>query len=232
MSTRRVAIIGAMIAILTLISAIGSVNADVSFSYNFTGNCDIKANDNYKGEVISYEAKAKSSINEVQYSFNALGTNSTNSSLYHSLDTVKGLETNSIFNYAAKGNSTEGGVMDMTENIGLTSIYSGYASKSNEASYEEVNAYSKLAGTNMLTATAAKVGIADDPVGLQYKIYADGQTEGAWANGKVSAGVSMYIANGSDGGLWSKWSYEEESTASGSFEFYKIIAYTSKITTP
>jgi len=38
--------------------------------------------------------------------------------------------------------------------------------------------------------------------------------------------------NASNGGLWSKWSYEEESTASGSFEFYKVIAYTSKITTP
>ena len=230
-------IIGAMIAIFTLFSAIGSVNAGVSFSYTLTGNGDIKANDNYKGKIISYEAK--SSLKEVQYSFNALGINSDNSSLYHSLSTTKakGLETNSIFNfnYAAEGNSTEWGVMDMTENIGLTSIYSGYGSgllPLNPASDEEVNAYSKLTGTNVLAATITKVGIADDPVGLQYKIYAGGQKEGSWANGKVSAGVSMYVVDSSDGGLESKWSYEEESTASGSFEFYKVIDYTSKITTP
>ena len=119
--------------------------------------------------------------------------------------------------------------MDMTENIGLTSIYSGYGSgllPLIPASYEEVNAYSKLTGTNVLAATITKVGITDDPVGLQYKIYAGGQKEGSWANGKVSAGVSMYVVDGS------KWSYEEESTASGSFEFYKVIDYTSKITTP
>lgn len=232
MNTRRWVIIGAMIAILTLFSAIGSVNAGVSFFYNLTGNGDIKANDNYKGKIISYEAK--SSIKEVQYSFNAVGINSDNSSLYHSLSTTKakGLETNSIFNfnYAAEGNSTEGGVMDMTENIGLTSIYSGYGSgllPLNPASDEEVNAYSKVTGTNVLAATITKVGITEkDPVGLQYKIYAGGQKEGSWANGKVSAGVSMYVVDGS------KLSYEEESTASGSFEFYKVIDYTSKITTP
>lgn len=236
MNTRRWVIIGAMIAIFTLIYAIGSVNAGVSFSYNLTGNGDIKANDNYnynyKGKVIS--EKEKSSLKEVQkkYSFNALGTNSDNSSLYHSLSTTKGLETNSIFNfnYAAKGNSTEGGVMDMAENIGLTSIHSGYGSgllPLIPASYEEVNAYSKLAGTNVLAATKTEVGITgDDPVGLQYEIDAGGQKEGALANGKVSAGVSMYVVNGS------KWSYEDESTASGSFEFYKVIGYRSKITTP
>jgi hypothetical protein len=233
MNRRRWAIIGAMIAIFMLIYAIGSVNAGVSFSYNLTGNGDIKANDNYNGKVISYEGKAESSIKEVQYSFIALGTNSDNSSLYHYFDTAKGLETNSVFNcnYAATGgNSTKVGVMDMTENIGLTSIYSGYTSKG--ASYEEVDAYSMLTGTNMLTATTTKVGLTDDPVGVQYKIYAGGEKEGALANGKVSAGVSMYVVNCSNGGLWSKWSYEEESTASGSFEFYKVIAYTSKITTP
>jgi len=232
MSTRRWVIIGAMIAIFTLISAIGSVNAGVSFSYNLTGNCDIKANDNYNGKAIS---EAKSSLKEVQYSFNALGINSDNSSLYHSLSTTKakGLETNSIFNFnyaASDGNSTEGGVMDMTENIGLTSIYSGYGSgllPLIPASCEEVNAYSKLTGTNVLAATITKVEITEkDPVGVQYKIYAGGQKEGYWANGKVSAGVSMYVVNGS------KWSYEEESTASGSFEFYKVVGYTSKITTP
>jgi len=231
MNTRRWAIIGAMIAIFTLISAIGSVNAGVSFSYNLTGNGDIKANDNYKGKIIS---EANSSLKEVQYSFNAVGINSDNSSLYHSLSTTKakGLETNSIFNfnYAAEGNSTEGGVMDMTENIGLTSIYSGYGSgllPLIPASCEEVNAYSKLTGTNVLAATTTEVEITnDDPVGLQYKIYAGGQKEGSWANGKVAAGVSMYVVDGS------KWAYEEESTASGSFEFYKVIDYTSKITTP
>jgi hypothetical protein len=230
MNTRRWVIIGAMIAIFTLFSAIGSVNAGVSFSYNLTGNGDIKANDNYKGKIISYEAK--SSLKEVQYSFNALGINSDNSSLYHSLSTTKGLETNSIFNfnYAAEGNSTEGGVMDMTENIGLTSIYSGYGSgllPLIPASCEEVNAYSKVTGTNVLAATITKVGITEkDPVGLQYKIYAGGQKEGSWANGKVSAGVSMYAVDGS------KWSYEERSSASGSFEFYKVMSYTSNITTP
>ena len=232
MNTRRLAIIGAMIAIFTLFYAIGSVNAGVSFSYNLTGNGDIKANDNYKGKIISYEAK--SSLKEVQYSFNAVGINSDNSSLYHSLSTTKakGLETNSIFNfnYAAEGNSTEGGVMDMTENIGLTSIYSGYGSgllPLIPASCEEVNAYSKVTGTNVLAATITKVGITEkDPVGLQYKIYAGGQKEGSWANGKVSAGVSMYVVDGS------KWSYEEESTASGSFQFHKVMSYTSKITTP
>ena len=126
--------------------------------------------------------------------------------------------------------------MDMTENIGLTSIYSGYGSgllPLIPASYEEVNAYSKLTGTNVLAATTTEVEITDDdPVGLQYKIDAGGQKEGSWANGKVSAGVSMYVVDGSDGGLESKWSYEEESTASGSFEFYKVVGYTSKITTP
>ena len=230
MNTRRWVIIGAMIAIFTLFYAIGSVNAGVSFSYTLTGNGDIKANDNYKGKTISYEAK--SSLKEVQYSFNAVGINSDTSSLYHSLSTTKGLETNSIFNfnYASEGNSTEWGVMDMTENIGLTSIYPGYGSgllPLIPASCEEVNAYSKLTGTNVLAATTTKVGITEkDPVGLQYKIYAGGQKEGSWANGKVSAGVSMYVVDGS------KLSYEEESTASGSFEFYKVIDYTSKITTP
>jgi len=231
MNTRRLAIIGAMIAIFTLFSAIGSVNAGVSFSYTLTGNGDIKANDNYKGKAIS---EAKSSLKEVQYSFNALGINSDNSSLYHSLSTTKakGLETNSIFNfnYAAKGNSTEGGVMDMTENIGLTSIYPGYGSgllPLIPASCEVVNAYSKVTGTNVLAATITKVGITEkDPVGLQYKIDAGGQKEGSWANGKVSAGVSMYVVDES------KLSYEEESTASGSFQFHKVMSYTSKITTP
>jgi len=143
------------------------------------------------------------------------------------------LETNSIFNfnYAAKGNSTEGGVMDMTENIGLTSIYSGYGSgllPLIPASCEEVNAYSKLTGTNVLAATINKVGITDndDPVGLQYKIYAGGQKEGSWANGKISAGMSMYVVDGS------RLSYVERSSASGSFEFHKVMDYTSKITTP
>ena len=238
MSTRRWVIIGAMIAIFTLISAIGSVNAGVSFSYNLTGNGDIKANDNYNGKAIS---EAKSSLKEVQYSFNALGINSDNSSLYHSLSTTKakGLETNSIFNFnyaAAEGNSTEGGVMDMTENIGLTSIYSGYGLgllPLIPASCEEVNAYSKLTGTNVLAATITEVEITDDDqLGLQYKIDVGGQKEGYWANGKVSAGVRVYVVDGSDGRFESKWSYEEESTASGSFEFYKVVGYTSKITTP
>ncbi len=233
---RRLASIGAMIAIFTLVYVIGSVNAGVSFSYNLTGNCAIKASDNYKSKSILYEMANQK---EIQYSFNAVGTNSDNSSLYHSLDTAKGLETNSIFNfnYAAEGNSTEGGAMGMTENIGLTSIYSGYSTKGSglltliPSSYEKINAYSELAGTKVLTATTTKVGITGD--GLQYKIYAGGQKEGALANGKVSVGVSMYVVNSSDGGLkGSKCSYEEKSTASGSFEFYKVIAYTSKIKAP
>ena len=129
MNTRRMMIIGAIIAIFTLFSAIGSVNAGVSFSYNLTGNGDIKAYDDYKDKAISYGA---SSIKEVQYSFSGLGTNSDTSSLYRSFSTTKGLEANSIFNYVPKENSTKGG-MDMTEKIGLTSVHSN--SKENEIEY-------------------------------------------------------------------------------------------------
>jgi hypothetical protein len=60
-----------------------------------------------------------------------------------------------------------------------------------------------------------------------YKIDAGGLKEGAMAKGTISAGVSVYVVDGSDGGLGSILSYEEKSTASGSFVFHKVMDYTS-----
>ena len=56
--------------------------------------------------------------------------------------------------------------------------------------------------------------------------------EGSMAKGSISAGLSVYVVDGSDGGLGSRLSYVERSSASGSFEFHKVMDYTSKITTP
>ena len=107
----------------------------------------------------------------------------------------------------------------------------GYTSKWNElgllptASCEEVNAYSKLAVTDVQATTITKVGMTDNPV-LNYKIDAEGLNEGSMATGTISAGMSVYVAGDP------KLSYEERSSASGSFQFHKVMSYTSKITTP
>ena len=93
------------------------------------------------------------------------------------------------------------------------------------ASSDEMNAYSKLAVTDVQATTRAKVGMTDNPV-LNYKIDAEGSNEGSMAKGRISAGMSVYVVG--DPIL----SYEERSTASGSFVFHKVIDYTSKITTP
>nr|QNO55019.1 hypothetical protein FPOEFMDM_00004 [Methanosarcinales archaeon ANME-1 ERB7]QNO55090.1 hypothetical protein MNNOGLJF_00004 [Methanosarcinales archaeon ANME-1 ERB7] len=56
--------------------------------------------------------------------------------------------------------------------------------------------------------------------------------DGSMAKGRISAGLSVYVVDGSDGGFGSRLSYVERSSASGSFEFHKVMDYTSKITTP
>ena len=64
------------------------------------------------------------------------------------------------------------------------------------------------------------------------KIDAGRSNEGSMAKGSISAGLSVYVVDGSDGGLGSRLSYVERSTASGSFQFHKEMSYTSKITMP
>ena len=88
------------------------------------------------------------------------------------------------------------------------------------------NAYSKLLATDVQATTRAEVGMTDNPV-LNYKIDAEGSNEGSMATGRISAGLSVYVVEGS-----SILSYEERSSASGSFQFHKEMSYTSKITTP
>ena len=107
----------------------------------------------------------------------------------------------------------------------------GYTSKWNElgllptASSKKMNAYSKLAVTDVQATTRAEVGMTDNPV-FNYKIDAEGSNEGSMAKGSISAGMSVYVAGDP------KLSYEERSSASGSFQFHKVMSYTSKITMP
>ena len=93
------------------------------------------------------------------------------------------------------------------------------------ASSKKMNAYSRLVATDVQATTTTKVGMTDDSV-LNYKMDAEGSNEGSMATGRISAGMSVYVAG--DPIL----SYEERSTASGSFQFHKVMSYTSKITTP
>jgi hypothetical protein len=93
------------------------------------------------------------------------------------------------------------------------------------ASCKKMNAYSKLVATDVQATARAEVGMADNPV-LNYKIDAEGLNEGNMATGIISAGLSVYVADGS------RLSYEERSRARGSFEFHKAMSYTSKITRP
>jgi hypothetical protein len=93
------------------------------------------------------------------------------------------------------------------------------------ASSKKMNAYSRLVATDVQATTITKVGMTDDPV-FNYKIDAEGSNEGSMAKGRISAGMSVYVAGDS------RLSYEERSTASGSFQFHKVMSYTSKITTP
>ena len=95
----------------------------------------------------------------------------------------------------------------------------------NPASSKKMTAYSKLAVTDVQATTRAEVGMTDNPV-FNYKMDAEGLNEGSMAKGRISAGMSVYVAGDP------KLSYEERSTASGSFQFHKVMDYTSKITTP
>jgi hypothetical protein len=90
------------------------------------------------------------------------------------------------------------------------------------ANSKEMNAYSKLLATDVQATTRAEVGMTDDPV-LNYKIDAEGTNEGSMAEDRIAA---VYVVG--DPIL----SYEERSSASGSFQFHKAMSYTSKITTP
>ena len=93
------------------------------------------------------------------------------------------------------------------------------------ASRKKMNAYSKLAVTDVQATTTTKVGMTDNPA-FNYKIDAEGSNEGSMAKGRISAGMSVYVVG--DPIL----SYEERSSASGSFQFRKEMSYTSEITTP
>jgi hypothetical protein len=98
------------------------------------------------------------------------------------------------------------------------------SSTSKFGSFEEMSAYSKLLATDVRATTRAEVGMSDDPF-LNYKIDAGGLNEGNMAKGRISAGMSVYVAG-------DPLSYEDRSSASGLFQFYKEMSYTSKITTP
>ncbi len=93
------------------------------------------------------------------------------------------------------------------------------------ASSKKMNAYSRLVATDVQATTITKVGMTDNPV-LNYKIDAEGSNEGSMATGGISAGMGVYVAGDS------RLSYEERSTASGSFQFHKVMSYTSEITMP
>ena len=112
---------------------------------------------------------------------------------------------------------------DVTKNIEYTSMLGSLPIT--PASSKKMNAYSKLVATDVQATTRAEVGMTDNPV-LNYKIDAEGSNEGSMATGRISAGMGVYVAGDS------KLSYEERSTASGSFQFHKVMDYTSKITTP
>ena len=107
----------------------------------------------------------------------------------------------------------------------------GYTSKWNElgllptASSKKMNAYSRLVATDVQATTITKVGMTDNPV-FNYEIDAEGSNEGSMATGGISAGMGVYVAGDS------RLSYEERSSARGSFQFHKVMSYTSKITTP
>jgi hypothetical protein len=111
---------------------------------------------------------------------------------------------------------------NITKNIGYTSKLGLLPT----ASSKKMTAYSKLAVTDVQATTRAEVGMTDKPV-FNYEIDAGGSNDGSTATGTISAGVSVYAMDGS-----SRLSYEERSTASGSFVFHKVMDYTSKITTP
>jgi hypothetical protein len=74
------------------------------------------------------------------------------------------------------------------------------SSTSNFGSFEGMNAYSRLLATDL-------------------------QDEWSMATGRISAGMSVYVAG-------DPFSYEERTTASGLFQFHKEMSYTSGITTP
>ena len=93
------------------------------------------------------------------------------------------------------------------------------------ASSKKMNAYSKLLATDVQATTITKVGMTDNPV-LNYKMDAEGSNEGSMAKGRISAGMSVYVVGDSI------LSYVERSTASGSFQFHKVMSYTSKSTMP
>ena len=93
------------------------------------------------------------------------------------------------------------------------------------ASSKKMNAYSRLVATDVQATTITKVGMTDNPA-LNYKMDAEGSNEGSMATGRISAGMRVYVVG--DPIL----SYEERSSASGSFQFHKVMSYTSGITTP
>jgi len=95
----------------------------------------------------------------------------------------------------------------------------------NPASSKKMNAYSRLVATDVQATTITKVGMTDNPV-FNYKIDAEGSNEGSMATGGISAGMSVYVAGDS------RLSYVERSSARGSFQFHKVMSYTSKITMP
>ena len=97
------------------------------------------------------------------------------------------------------------------------------SSTSNFGLFEEMNAYGKLLATDLQATTSAEVGMTNNPF-LNCKndppVY-----EGNIATAMI-AGLSVYVTDGS------RLSYEERSTASGSFQLYKERSYTSEFTTP
>jgi hypothetical protein len=107
----------------------------------------------------------------------------------------------------------------------LSIAFSGVATASWLAELTPENKIGYDNGNFNAIKTTTKVGMTDDPV-LNYKIYAEGLNDGSMATGRISAGMRVYVVGDSI------LSYVERSTASGSFQFHKVMSYTSKITTP
>ena len=116
------------------------------------------------------------------------------------------------------GNVRSGVATDFNKNF---NVYTGTAS--NHDVTKNIGYTSKLGLLPIIPASWKEMNDKIDVGGLK---------EGSMAKGKISAGMSVYVVDGSDGGLGSRLSYQERSSAYGEFEFHKVIDYTSKITTP
>ncbi|RJS80927.1 DUF11 domain-containing protein [Methanophagales archaeon] len=114
------------------------------------------------------------------------------------------------------------GSLSHAEQVGMR--YSGASPPlSSNTKCVEVEAYSKIAVTNVRAATETEVGITETHErGLLYKINAE-------SNGTVAASVDAYVEDGGGAdALGSRMTYKEKSIAYGEFTFTKEVGYKSK----